>query len=86
MKISVFENGKVVIREMTQEEINKSKPTPQMQAITYKQYLTDTDYIVLKIAEAQVEGDNAKVDELKQTYAEQLTKRSEYRKLLNEIE
>ena len=49
----------------------------------YKKYLQDTDYIVLKIAEAQSEGDTATVEQLKQTYAEQLKERKRVRSLLN---
>ena len=49
----------------------------------YKKYLADTDYIVLKIAERLAEGDTATVEQLKQTYAEQLKERKRVRSLLN---
>ena len=49
----------------------------------YKKYLADTDYIVLKIAERLAEGDTATVEQLKQTYSEQLKERKRVRSLLN---
>ena len=49
----------------------------------YKRYLAETDYIVLKIAEAQSEGDTATVSQLRDIYAEQLKERKRVRSLLN---
>ena len=46
-----------------------------------KKYLYDTDYIVLKIAEAMSEGQD--VTALRAEYAEQLAKRKECRAALN---
>lgn len=51
-----------------------------------KAYLSRTDYIVLKIAEAQAEGDAEEVAALQAEYAEQLAKRKEARATVNEIE
>ena len=42
-----------------------------------RKYLKSTDYIVIKLAEASVNGNN--LTELKIKYAEQLAKRKEYR-------
>ena len=42
-----------------------------------REYLNKTDYIVIKLAEASVNGNN--LTELKIKYAEQLAKRKEYR-------
>ena len=51
-----------------------------------KAYLRDTDYIVLKIAEAQAEGDAEQVAALQAEYAEQLSKRKQARVTVNENE
>ena len=81
--------------QITEEEFNEltkpKEPTAEQKAAYekarqiagYKKYLADTDYIVLKIAEAQSEGDTATVEQLKQTYAEQLKERKRVRSLLN---
>ena len=42
-----------------------------------REYLNKTDYIVIKLAEASVNGNN--LTELKIKYSEQLAKRKEYR-------
>ena len=49
----------------------------------YKKYLADTDYIVLKIAEAQSEGETSTVSQLRDIYKEQLKERKRVRALLN---
>ena len=49
----------------------------------YKAYLEKTDYIVLKIAEAQSEGETATVAQLRDIYKEQLKERKRVRALLN---
>lgn len=49
----------------------------------YKKYLADTDYIVLKIAEAQSEGDTNKVTHLRTLYKSELEERKKMRDLLN---
>lgn len=51
-----------------------------------KAYLSRTDYIVLKIAEATAEGDAAGVAALQEEYAVQLAKRKEARMAVNENE
>lgn len=51
-----------------------------------KAYLSKTDYIVLKIAEATAEGDAEGVAALQEEYAEQLAKRKEARMAVNENE
>lgn len=47
-----------------------------------KRYLTQTDYIALKLAEA----DDNKKEALKQLYKEELAKREETRTLINTLE
>ena len=49
----------------------------------YKAYLEKTDYIVLKIAEAQSEGETSTVSQLRDIYKEQLKERKRVRALLN---
>lgn len=51
-----------------------------------KAYLSKTDYIVLKIAEATAEGDAAGVAALQEEYAEQLAARKQARATVNENE
>ena len=50
---------------------------------TAKKYLSETDYIVLKIAEAQAEGNTEAVTALRTEYAEQLEKRKQARETVN---
>ena len=81
--------------QITEEEFNKltkpKEPTAEQKAAQekakkiaeYKKYLADTDYIVLKIAEAQSEGDTNTVSQLRDIYREQLKERKRVRALLN---
>ena len=74
------------------EELTKPKePTAAQKAAyekarqiaEYKAYLEKTDYIVLKIAEAQSEGDTNKVTHLRTLYKSELEERKKMRDLLN---
>ena len=74
------------------EELTKPKePTAEEKAAQekakkiaeYKAYLEKTDYIVLKIAEAQSEGDTNKVSHLRTLYKSELEERKKMRDLLN---
>ena len=81
--------------QITEEEFNKltkpKEPTAEQKAAQekarkiaeYKKYLADTDYIVLKIAEAQSEGETSTVAQLRDIYREQLKERKRVRSLLN---
>ena len=83
--------------QITEEEFNELtkpkvyKPTAEEIAAQekakkiaeYKKYLADTDYIVLKIAEAQSEGDTDKVSHLRTLYKSELEERKKMRDLLN---
>lgn len=51
-----------------------------------KKKLADTDYIVLKIAEAQADGDTETVVVLKTTYATELANRKAWREQINKLE
>ena len=63
-----------------QELINQEK------ILEYQRYLTDTDYVVIKISEAMIIGDKQLTNELKNKYADILTDRSNKRKQINEFE
>ena len=83
--------------QITEEEFNELtkpkvyKPTAEeivaqekaKKIAEYKKYLADTDYIVLKIAEAQSEGETATVGQLRDIYKEQLKERKRVRSFLN---
>ena len=83
--------------QITEEEFNElTKPKiPELTAeqkaayekakkiAEYKAYLEKTDYIVLKIAEAQSEGDTNKVTHLRTLYKSELEERKKMRDLLN---
>ena len=68
--------------QITEEEFNEltkpKEPTAEEKAAQekarkiaeYKKYLAETDYIVLKIAEAQSEGDTESVMAIKTEYTE----------------
>ena len=49
-----------------------------------REYLSKTDYIVIKLAEASLSGED--LTELKTTYAEQLAKRKEYRASIDTLQ
>lgn len=81
--------------QITEEEFNEltkpKEPTAEQKAAyekakkiaEYKSYLEKTDYIVLKIAEAQSEGDTNKVTHLRTLYKSELEERKKMRDLLN---
>lgn len=81
--------------QITEEEFNElsklPEPTAEQKAAQekakkiaeYKAYLENTDYIVLKIAEAQSEGDTNKVNHLRTLYKSELEERKKMRDLLN---
>ena len=72
------------IPELTAEE--KLKQENLAEIAKYKKYLVDTDYIVLKIAEALANNDTESVSALKSEYAEELGKRNRARILINSLE
>lgn len=49
-----------------------------------KKYLNETDYIIIKIYEAQIEGKD--IAPIKEQYQETLTQREAVRKEINELE
>ena len=84
--------------QITEEEFNNltkpKEPTAEQklkqenlaEIAKYKRYLADTDYIVLKIAEALANNDTESVAALKSEYAEELGKRNRARILINSLE
>ena len=68
-------------KELTAEQ--KAAQEKAKKVAEYKAYLDKTDYIVLKIAEAQSEGDTNTVSQLRDLYKEQLKERKRVRALLN---
>lgn len=70
--------------EPTEEQKAKIEKTRQIAEL--KKKLADTDYIVLKIAEAQADGDTETVAELKITYATELANRKAWREQVDELE
>lgn len=70
--------------EPTEEQ--KSKMENARKIAELKKKLSDTDYIVLKIAEATAENDTETVEELKSIYAAELTERKVWRKQINALE
>lgn len=69
--------------EPTEEQ--KAKIEKARQIAELKKKLADTDYIVLKIAEAQADGETETVAELKTTYATELANRKAWREHINEL-
>ena len=70
--------------EPTEEQ--KAKIEKARQIAELKKKLADTDYIVLKIAEAQADGETAMVEELKTIYATELANRKAWREQINKLE
>ena len=69
--------------EPTEEQ--KAKIEKARQIAELKKKLADTDYIVLKIAEAQADGETETVTELKTTYATELANRKAWREQINKL-
>ena len=92
LKSPLIDENYIQITEEEFKELTKPKePTTEQKAAAekakkiaeYKKYLADTDYIVLKIAEAQSEGDTNKVTHLRTLYKSELEERKKMRDLLN---
>jgi len=79
----ILENGKIRVKTEEERLAERIKDEKERKLRELDQYLTDllsqTDYIVLKIAEAQALGEIDKAEELKQKYAKQLQQRQELR-------
>lgn len=71
-------------KEPTEEE--KAAQEKARKIAEYKKYLSDTDYIVLKMGEYLADGNTEAVTAIKTEYAEQLAKRKQARAKINELE
>ena len=94
LKSPLFDESYIQITKEEFEELTKPKvyvPTAEEKAAQekaiknaeYKKYLEDTDYVVLKIAEAMAEGNESLKQELMLQYAGILAIRKAYRQELN---
>lgn len=94
LKSPLVDENYIQITEEEFKDLTKPKvyePTAEQKAAQekakkiaeYKKYLADTDYIVLKIAEAQSEGDTNKVAHLRTLYKSELEERKKMRDFLN---
>lgn len=95
LKSPLVDESYIQITKEEFEELTKPKePTAEEKAAQekakkiadYKKYLADTDYIVLKIAEAVADNNSEEVEKLKTTYTTELAKRKEVREKINELE
>lgn len=57
----------------------------QNELFALKKFLSDTDYIITKIQEAQIESDENAI-QLKEKYSKELSQRILFRKRINELE
>ena len=86
------ENGKLILYNSTKvkseyyvdEELEKAKQEILYQIELYKQELSNTDYMVAKIAEAQVLGEDT--SQLITKYSDMLVYRKNLRNQINELE
>lgn len=78
-------------KEKTEEDLAEEKrqhdlAEKQKEIEKLRKYLTDTDYVVIKISEAVISEDKQLINELKNKYADVLNKRDEARDKINELE
>ena len=80
-------NGSLVIADdiETQESEEYKAFIKRIEIDKYKQYLTQTDYVITKLNEAKIE-DETLFESLKIEYADVLTKRKKARAKINELE
>lgn len=97
LKSPIVDENYIQITKEEFEELTKPKvyvPTEEEKVAQekarkiaeYKKYLENTDYIVLKIAEAVADNNSEEVEKLKTTYTTELAKRKEARDKINELE
>ena len=95
LKSPLVDENYIQITEKEFNELTKPKEPTAEQKAAYekarqiaelKKKLDNTDYIVLKIAEALADGDTETVAALKTTYATELANLKEWRIQINELE
>lgn len=69
-----------------QAEQTRAKVERDQEIATNKALLSDTDYIVLKIAEAVADGDTDEVAQLQALYAPELAQRRQARARINDLQ
>ena len=83
-------NGKLVNEEydaLTAEQVQeKSKSLILSEIEEHKQYLSDTDYVVTKLTEAQAIGDDEWLVDLRAEYATVLDERKRRREIINQLQ
>lgn len=76
------------VTKLTEEELkyinDKYDSVEEYEKLKLKEYLKNTDYVVIKIYETAMQGGN--IIELLKEYKEILLKREEARKQINELE
>ncbi len=76
----ILDNGQIRVKT----EAEKIKEEKQKKLAELKSYvetlLEETDYIIIRIAEAEVKGDTTEAERLRQKYATQLQQREDIRK------
>ncbi len=76
----VYDNGQIRAKT-TEEKLAEEKERKLAELRNYVTNLLErTDYIIIRIAEAEVKGDIAEIERLKQRYAKQLQQREDIRK------
>ena len=76
--------GGIIINKYIENFINKFGDFDSTKIYAYKQFLLGTDYIIIKMYEAQIEGED--IAPIKEQYKEILMQREEARKKINELE
>ncbi len=75
----IYDNGQIRLKT----EAEKLAEEKERKLVELKSYvaslLQPTDYIIIKIAEAEVKGDEMEVERLKQKYTQQLQQRQDIR-------
>jgi hypothetical protein len=75
----VYENGQIRVKT-DEEKLAEEKERKLAQLKSYvAQLLEQTDYVIVRIAEAQVKGDVEETEQLKQKYTTQLQRREAIR-------
>ncbi len=75
----ILDNGQIRVKT-EKEKLAEAKEKKLAELKSYVANLLDeTDYVVVRIAEAQAKGDTAEVEKLKQKYAKQLQEREAIR-------
>lgn len=83
----VYLNGEIqeVLDEKVINTIEYKNTQKEWEIKKLKRYLNDTDYVITKLNEAKIEGDEL-FNSLKTEYSDILTKRKEARVRINELE